>query len=174
MIRVLRDVMWWCVSQVWVLVEFPLAEGVRLPGELLLLAVRCSRLAHQPHGAALLQQTQRGRVRPGSTRVPDGGGWGGRGGWAGGVVQLIHGLRHWGQGGRGGIGVQVRGGAKERGLVQSVGVRWAGRRISGLPSQGSSPWPVVRGHHGLLDLQREDVQGHRKWDYTGYMISAVQ
>lgn len=78
------------VSQVRVLVEFPLAEGVRLPGELLLLAVRGGRLAHQPHGAALLQQTQRGRVRPGGTRVPDGGGRG----RAGGVVQLVHGLRH--------------------------------------------------------------------------------
>lgn len=78
------------VSQVRVLVEFPLAEGVRLPGELLLLAVRGGRLAHQPHGVALLQQTQRGRVRPGGTGVPDGGGRG----RAGGVVQLVHGLRH--------------------------------------------------------------------------------
>lgn len=159
MIRLLRDVMWCLVSQVRVLVKLPLAEGVRLPGELLLLAVRGSRLAHQPHGAALLQQTQRGRVRPSSTCVPDGGGWGGSRGRAGSIVQLIHGLRHRGQGGRGGIGVQVRGGAKERCLVQSVGVRCACGRIRGLPSQRSSPWPVVRGHHRLLDLHKEDVQG---------------
>lgn len=151
------------VSQVRVLVEFPLAERVRLPGELLLLAVRGGRLAHQPHGAALLQQTQRGRVRTGSTRVPDGGGRGGgrRGGRAGGVVQLIHCLRHRGQGGRGGVGVKVRGGAKKRGLVQPVGMWRTCRGISGLPSQGSAPRPVVSRHQGLLDLQREDARGHR-------------
>lgn len=126
-----------CISQVRVLVELPLAEGVRLPGELLLLAVRGSRLAHEPHSAAFLQQTQRGGVRPGGTRVPDGGGRGGAGG-AGRVLQLIHSLRHRGQGGRGRVGVQIGGGAEERGLVQPVGVRRTCGRVSGLASQGSA------------------------------------
>lgn len=134
-----------CSSQVRVLVEFPLAEGkCRRPlvgrcGQLLLL-IWSGSLTHDAHGTVLLQEAQRGRVRAGGARVPAGG----RGtGGSGRIVQLVHGLRHRGQGCRCRICVQTGGRAEERRFMKPVGVGGACRRVGGLASQGSAPCTVV-------------------------------
>lgn len=146
-----------CSSQVWVLVEFPLAEGKRRRplvgrcGQLLLLE-RSWSLTHDAHGTVLLQKAQRGRVWAGSARVPAGG----RGAvGTGRIVQLVHGLRHRGQGCRCRVCIQTGGGAEEWCFMKHVGVGGACRGVGGLASQGSAPCMVVGWHQWLLCLLNE-------------------
>lgn len=127
------------VLQVGVLVEFTLVgnagAGVRLPSQLLLLlllllmvvvAVLSWSVTPQGQTTILMEQPQRGVGSAGSAvagRAP---------------LHLVHGLRDGGQGGRRRVGVQVRGGAEEGGLVEPVGrVGGDGRRVRQLPPRGT-------------------------------------
>lgn len=137
----------WSSSQVRVLVEFPLAEGKRCRP-----LVRSWSLTHDAHGTVLLQKAQRGRVRPGGACVSAGGRGAGGTGW---MVQMVHRLRHRGQGRRCRVCVQAGGGAEEWRFMKPVGVGGASRRVGGLASQGSAPCTIVGWHHWLLRLLNE-------------------
>lgn len=111
-------------SQVGVLTELPLAElvgrcagpgdGVRLGRQLLLVVLSLG--MKEPQGGV-------GPAGPGVSRRAPG-------------VELVHGLRDRGQGGRGRVGVQIRGRGEDGGsLLQAVGVGGDWRRVGGLTTQ---------------------------------------
>lgn len=98
-----------------ILVEFSL---VRSTGSLegMLVAVLSGCRASEGQAGILLQQSQRGEPSA----------------WPA-ALHLIHGLRHGGQGGRGWVGVQVRGRTEEGAVLKAVRrVGGNGRGVRGL------------------------------------------